>query len=162
MCFHPSSRPVLGPVHPGDVPPVPALGLPVSGARLLEGQTPRWRALHHPRLHHDHWDPLQGARVCCWLMLNTSTMVVIFQHTRMLGRSQKSKQFGHRKKHQTKSSSITGERERGREGEREREREKIKTMPILNAKKHASCQHFNLHLQTIHAECWIICVLWLI
>ncbi len=44
----------------GDVPPVSPRRVPLSGARLLEGQTAGWRADHHPRLHHDNRDPLQG------------------------------------------------------------------------------------------------------
>lgn len=54
------SRAADGRLVTGDVPPVSPRRLPLSGARLLEGQTAGWRANHHPRLHHDNWDPVQG------------------------------------------------------------------------------------------------------
>lgn len=56
----PHSWSVLWRVVTWDVPTVSAGRVPLPGAGLLEGQTPRWRAHHYPRLHHDDWDPLQG------------------------------------------------------------------------------------------------------
>lgn len=56
----PCSRAADWRIITGDVPPVSPCRLPLSGARLLEGQTARWRANHHPRLHHDNRDPVQG------------------------------------------------------------------------------------------------------
>lgn len=56
----PCSWSVLWGVLSGDVPPVSAVRLPLSGAGLLEGQTSRRRAHHYPWLHHDEWDPFQG------------------------------------------------------------------------------------------------------
>lgn len=60
------SRSVLGRVLSRDVPSVSAVWLPLSGARLLEGQSSRWRAHHNPRVHHDNWNPLQGGHSYVW------------------------------------------------------------------------------------------------
>lgn len=44
----------------GDVPAGAAVGLPLRGARLLEGTDSGGGAGHHPWLHHDNRDILQG------------------------------------------------------------------------------------------------------
>lgn len=64
LCLPPCSWSVLWCFVPGDVPPVSAVRLPLPGAGLLERKTTRWGANHHPRLHHDNWDPLQGVLTC--------------------------------------------------------------------------------------------------
>lgn len=53
-------------VFSGDVQAGAADRLPLCGAGLLEGPNPRWWALHHPRVHDDHWDLLQGGHLYTW------------------------------------------------------------------------------------------------
>lgn len=87
FCLSPCSRSVLWCVLSGDVPSVSAVRLPLSGAGLLEGQTSRWRAHHYPRLHHDHWDPLQGAftgRIHCTSFTFHSDVLNIYMFVSLL------------------------------------------------------------------------------
>lgn len=47
-------------IFSGDVQTGAVDRLSLCRAGLLEGPTARWRALHHTRVHHDHWDTFQG------------------------------------------------------------------------------------------------------
>lgn len=69
-----SSGSADGSVVGGDVQAGAADRLSLRGAGLLEGPAAGRGALHHPRLHHDHRDPLQGGWQRC-LPLTQNHMV---------------------------------------------------------------------------------------